>query len=130
MTEVEQKIKSWCETRDLSVKAMALLCELNPDAEDLDNLEVEEKNGFVVVNGFAYQVYTIEDMANAQMDFEENLKEYYIDQLSNGLECLIDYIKWEDFFDDSDFDYTDYVIGSEEIWFDNELYYYLEWGDL
>lgn len=128
MTEVEQKVKSWCEARDLSVKAMALLCELNPDAEDLDSLKVEEDDEFVTVNDFAYKVYTMEDMAQAQINFEEDLKEYYIDQLSDGLECLIDYIKWEDFIDDSNYDYTDYVVGSEEILFDKELYYYMEWG--
>lgn len=127
MTEVEQKIKSWCEARDLSVKAMALLCELNPNAEDLDSLKVEEDDEFVTVNDFAYKVYTMENMAQEQINFEENLKECYIDQLSDELKCLVNYIKWEEFIEDSNFDYTDYVIDSEEILFDNELYYYIVW---
>lgn len=102
-------ISAWCYEHDFTDKLGAVIALEELEEKDLKEDNFSEDDCEITVLGKSYTVYDWNDIDDMISDKENDEKGDIISQLGNNLAFSIieDYINWEKYFDDRDYDESD-----------------------
>lgn len=125
-------VRAWCEDQGFSEKVMALLSVWNPDIEELYEWDVEEntEENYIDVNGSRYRVFTPEDMEREIESYQADLQQDIEDGISAQFSFVTPFINWNDLWYSYSVQPDEVYPGIEEIIFEAQTYYYIEWSNL
>lgn len=130
--ETQDIIKAWCEDQCFSEKVMALLSVWNPDIEELSEWDINENinENYIDVNGDRYRVFSLEEMNNEIQAYQENTQHEIEAELSEQFSFIVPFIDWGEFWYANYIHPEEVVYGVEEVIYNDEPYYYVEWSNL
>lgn len=102
-------ISAWCYEHDFTDKLGAVIALEGLEEKDLKEDNFSEDGCEITVLNKSYIVYDWEDIDDMISDKQNDEKGDIISQLNNNLAFSIieDYINWEKYFDDRDYDESD-----------------------